>query len=95
MAPQSGQVQSIPLQVIPQKFSSIQSQHIMKPQEQFQQKGCSSLHVAQTYFSGRRRFLVLNFVCSFCWVLMASNPQCLCSGVMPECVFVSQMKERQ
>jgi hypothetical protein len=46
-APQSGQVQVMPLQLIPQKFSSMQSQQIMNPHGQFQQKGCSLPQVAQ------------------------------------------------
>ncbi|GLI34416.1 hypothetical protein DAMNIGENAA_18490 [Desulforhabdus amnigena] len=49
MSPQSGHVQTIPLQVIPQKFSSMQSEQIMKPQGQLQQKGCSLPHVEHTY----------------------------------------------
>lgn len=36
-APQSGQSQVIPLQVTPQKFSSMQSWHMAKPQRQRQQ----------------------------------------------------------
>lgn len=52
MAPQSGQVQVIPLQVMPQKFSSIQSEQIINPQGQLQQKGCLRLHVAQRYSTG-------------------------------------------
>jgi len=47
MAPQSGQVQVIPLQVMPQKFSSMQSQQIINPHGQFQQKGCSRPQVPQ------------------------------------------------
>jgi len=39
MAPQSGQVHTMPLQVMPQKFSSMHSEQIMNPQGQFQQKG--------------------------------------------------------
>jgi hypothetical protein len=48
MDPQSGHVQLIPLQVIPQKFSSMQSEQIMKPQEHDQQKSCSRSQVEQT-----------------------------------------------
>ena len=54
IAPQSGHVQLIPLQVIPQKFSSMQSEQIIKPHRQVQQKGCSCEQVEHTYFSGRR-----------------------------------------
>jgi len=54
MAPQSGHVHWIPLQVIPQKFSSMQSEQIMKPQGQVQQKVCSCEQAVQMYFSGRR-----------------------------------------
>jgi hypothetical protein len=54
MAPQSGHVHWIPLQVIPQKFSSMQSEQIMKPQGQVQQKICSCEHAVQMYLSGRR-----------------------------------------
>jgi hypothetical protein len=39
MAPQSGHVQTMPLHVMPQKFSSMQSEQIMNPQGQLQQKG--------------------------------------------------------
>jgi hypothetical protein len=38
MAPQSGHVQVTALQLIPQKFSSMQSEQIMNPQRQVQQK---------------------------------------------------------
>jgi len=59
MAPQSGQVQVIPLQVMPQKFSSMQSQQIINPHGQFQQKGSSRLQVLQIYDDLERRHLVL------------------------------------
>jgi len=55
MAPQSGQVQVTALQLIPQKFSSMQSEQIIKPQGQVQQKGCSALHALHRYFRGRLR----------------------------------------
>jgi hypothetical protein len=55
MEPQSGQVQVTALQLMPQKFSSIQSEQIINPQGQVQQNNCSSLQAAQTYFSGRLR----------------------------------------
>jgi len=48
MAPQSGQVQVTALQLIPQKFSSIQSLQIINPQGQVQQKGCGCLQAEQT-----------------------------------------------
>jgi hypothetical protein len=48
MAPQSGQVQVTALQLIPQKFSSMQSLQIMNPQGQVQQKSCSCLQALQT-----------------------------------------------
>lgn len=44
----------MPLQVMPQKFSSIQSEHIMNPHGHVQQKGCSVPHRAHTYRAGRR-----------------------------------------
>lgn len=44
----------MPLQVMPQKFSSMQSEHIMKPHGQLQQKGSSCPHTAHTYRFGRR-----------------------------------------
>ena len=70
MAPQSGQVQVIPLQVMPQKFSSIQSEHIMNPQRQVQQKSCSRLQVAHTYFKGLRHLARRPSLCgSVCSVM--------------------------
>ncbi len=45
----------MPLQVMPQKFSSMQSEQIMNPQGQVQQKGCSLPQAAQMYRSGLRR----------------------------------------
>ena len=40
-APQSGQSQVIPLQEMPQKFSSMQSWHMVKPHRQRQQNGAA------------------------------------------------------
>jgi hypothetical protein len=58
MAPQSGQVHWIPLQVMPHRFSCMQSEQIIKPQGQVQQKVCSREQAAQIYFSGLRHFPV-------------------------------------
>jgi hypothetical protein len=44
----------MPLQVIPQRFSSVQAGQIMNPHVQVQQKGCSFEHAQHTYLSGRR-----------------------------------------
>jgi hypothetical protein len=55
MEPQSGQVQVTALQLMPQKFSSMQSEQIMNPQGQVQQNICSWLQAAQRYCWGRLR----------------------------------------
>ncbi len=54
IAPQSGQVQVMLLQVIPQRFSCIQPLHIMKPQGQSQQKETVSPQATQLYSLRRR-----------------------------------------
>jgi len=61
----------MPLQVMPQKFSSMQSQQIMNPHGQFQQKGSLRPQVPQVYDDLDRRHLDFLFGVSSCCVSMA------------------------